>query len=150
MQKSFIAATLAATSLAGDCSYFQNLGCQSGDVTTNPSDWVDRSFQTPLPGTPNWKESYQGMGRIVCFNNIIYNSDRTSAEVEAKCRQHSSIGKVEYNWADSGFQSSSKHSLDSSFDKALTLVVKATDNDGNEFTVQPESPNFIWQNPTIN
>lgn len=75
------------------------------------------------------------MGRIVCYNNIIYSSDRRSAEVEARCRQHSSIAKVEYNWAGKGFTGSSTHSLDSSFKDALTVVVKATDKDGNEFTV---------------
>jgi alpha-amylase len=50
------------------------------------------------------------MGRIVCYNNITYNGDRSSAEVEARCRQHSSIAKVEYNWADTGYSSKSTFS----------------------------------------
>jgi len=150
MNKSFVAATLAAVSLAVDCSYNQGLGCTSGSVTTNPADWVNRSFQTPLPGSANWKESYQGMGRIVCYNNITYASSRQSATVEARCRQHSSITNVQYNWAGQGFSSSSTHSVDSAFKDALSLVVKATDGAGKEFTVELEAPNFIWQNPTIN
>jgi len=34
-----------------------------------------------LPGTPMWKEEYQGMGRVVCYNSIVYTSDRSSAQV---------------------------------------------------------------------
>ena len=56
---------------------------------------------------------------------------------------------MEYNWNNKGFTSSSIFSVDSSFANALTLVVKATDASGTEFTYQPESPNFLWQNPTI-
>jgi hypothetical protein len=89
------------------------------------------------------------MGRVVCYNNIVYSSGRNSAQVEARCRQHSSITKMEYNWNNKGFTSSSIFSVDSSFANALTLVVKATDASGTEFTYQPESPNFLWQNPTI-
>jgi len=76
-----VAALVAACASAVDCSFFQNLGCTDGQVTTNPADWVDRSFQTPLPGTPMWKEEYQGMGRVVCYNSIVYTSDRSSAQV---------------------------------------------------------------------
>ena len=127
-----------------DCSYFYNLGCTSGSVTTNPADWVDRSFQTPLPGTPKWKEGYQGMGRIVCYNNITYASDRKSATVEARCRQHSSIIDVQYNWNNEGYSSNKTYHAGSSFAAALTLVVKAVDASGAEFTITPEAPNFIW------
>ena len=136
----FAPAILAQT----DCSYYQGLGCTSGSVTTNPADWVDRSFQTPLPGTANWKEGYQGMGRIVCYNNIIYSSDRQSASVEARCRQHSSIVDVQYNWNNEGFTSNKSYSVGTSFAAALTLVVKAVDQSGAEFTITPEAPNFLW------
>lgn len=75
------------------------MGC-TGSETTNPADWVNRSFQTPLPGAADYSEKYQGMGRITCYNNIVYSGDKQSANVEAVCRQHSSISQMEYNWND--------------------------------------------------
>lgn len=90
------------------------------------------------------------MGRIVCYNNITYASDRKSASVEARCRQHSSIVDVQYNWNNEGFQSNKTFNVGSSFATALTLVVKAVDASGAEFTITPEAPHFLWQNTVIN
>jgi len=84
------------------------------------------------------------MGRIVCYNNITYSSDRTSATVEARCRQHSSVVDVKYNWNNEGFQSNKTYQVGSSFASALTLVVKAVDASGSEFTISPEAPHFLW------
>ena len=84
------------------------------------------------------------MGRIVCYNNIIYSSDRKSATVEARCRHHSSIVDVKYNWNNEGFKSNKSYSVGTSFAAALTLVVKAVDHSGAEFTITPEAPNFLW------
>ena len=90
--------------LQQDCSSFQGeMGCRSGQETKNPADWAQRSFQTPLPGDPYYKPAYQGLGRVMCYNNIKYNSGRTSATVEVRCRQHSSITKVQYNFNNEGF-----------------------------------------------
>lgn len=144
-----VAATASATATNEDCDYFYNLGCTSGDVTNNPADWASRTFQTPLPGSDDWEPRHQGYGRIQCFNKIVYNSDRSAADVEAVCRQHDSIEKVEYNWAGAGFVENSTFSLDSSFEDALSLTVKATDGSGSEFEITLQSPNFIWQNPAI-
>ena len=80
----------------------------------------------------------------MCYNNIIYGSDRLSAEVEARCRQQSSVAKVEYNWAGKGFSSDNKFKVDSSFGDALTLEVKATDTSGTEFKITLEALNFLW------
>lgn len=86
---------------------------------------------------------------MVCFNKIVYNSSHTSAEVEAVCRQHSSITKMEYNWNNEGYSSSNKYAAGNALAGALSLTVRATDGDGTEFTISPEAPNFMWQNPTI-
>ena len=74
-----------------DCSFFQNLGCQNGSDTRYPDDWADRAFQTWLPGSEKHQDGFEGLGRVMCYNNIAYGSDRQSAEVEAVCRQHSSV-----------------------------------------------------------
>ena len=83
------------------------MGCSGGDVTKNPESWgPDRSFQTWLSSTKsgNYKESYEGLGRVMCFNKIGYAADRKSATVEATCRFHKSIEKMEYNWNGAGYQ----------------------------------------------
>ena len=148
MQKTHpaVIAALLAPALAEDCSYFYNLGCADGTVTTNPADWANRSFQTWLPesGSENYREGYQGLGRVTCYNNIIYNSSRTSADVEARCRTHSSITSLEYNWNGEGFTDSNLRHLDSSFIDALSLTVRANDGNGNHYTIDLESPNFMW------
>lgn len=80
----------------------------------------------------------------MCYNDIIYSSDRSSANVSAKCRKHDSITKMEYNFNNEGFQSNATYAVNNSFSDALSLVVKATDGDGKEFTITQESQNFVW------
>ena len=69
--KYFSTALLLATSaLADDCSYFYDLGCSSGDATTNPPEWAERSFQTYLPTSEKYEEQFAGLGRVMCYNHI--------------------------------------------------------------------------------
>jgi len=127
------------------------VGCTSGTATTNPPDWAERSFQTWLPGSPNYKPEYEGLGRIMCYNNIQYSTDRTSATVEARCRIHNFIQKVYYNWNNEGFVSSNTYHAGSGLGtNALSLEVKATDNDGVDYMITMEPLHFIWQAATIN
>ena len=77
--------------------------CKSDNQTGVPEEWSERSFQTFLPGDPYYKDSFEGLGRIMCYSAILYFNDRKSATVEIRCRQHSSIVKVEYNFDDAGF-----------------------------------------------
>lgn len=82
-----------------DCSSFQGeMGCRSGQEVHNPPDWADRSFQTFLPGDPYYKPEFEGLGRLMCYSSIKYAAGRGSADVTIKCRQHSSITKVQYNF----------------------------------------------------
>jgi hypothetical protein len=104
-----IAATVSAYSVPDqsasyddDCSNFNgNLGCTDGQQTRYPDDWSKRSFQTFLKDGPDaalYKDEYEGLGRVMCYNQIVYSKDKSSATVSAKCRQHDSITKLEYNW----------------------------------------------------
>ena len=142
--KSFACATLlSAFASADDCSYFYDLGCSSGDVTTNPDDWAERSFQTYLPGSDLYKEEYEGLGRVMCYNHIQYDDTRTNATVTARCRQHSSITELTYNWNDEGFAAADSYSVDGQMNTPLTLQVKA--NDGTtDYTITLEPVSFIW------
>ena len=145
----FLAALLATVVLADDCSFFQDLQCKSGDQTNQPADWANRTWQTPLPGSADWKPEFQGYGRVQCYNNIVYAADRQSAQVEARCRKHESITEVTYNWNDEGFVASNTYAATSKLTEALSLTVKAKDDKGTEFTITLEAPNFIFQNPEI-
>ena len=90
-----------------DCNNFNgDMGCKDGQQTRYPDDWSKRSFQTFLKDGPDshmYKPEYEGLGRVMCYNKVSYTADRKSATVEAKCRQHDSITKVQYNWNGSGF-----------------------------------------------
>jgi len=94
---------LASAQFNQDCSNFNGEnGCQGGQTTTNPPDWSLRSFQTFLPGDPYYKPEYEGLGRIMCYSAILYESDRTKAVVDVRCRQHSSIVDVKYKFGSAG------------------------------------------------
>jgi len=80
----------------------------------------------------------------MCYNNIVYDPARTSATVEVRCRQHSSVNKVQYNFNNQGFQDSNKHSVSSSFNSVLPVVVKATDIHGETYDITLEPINFVW------
>lgn len=82
-----------------------------------------------------YKPGYEGLGRVMCYMQVTYSSDRKSATVTPTCRQHDSIQKVEFNYNGEGYTSDASYHVDSSFDKELTLEVKATDGDGKEFTI---------------
>ena len=91
-----------------------------------------------------YKPEYEGLGKVMCFNNIVYSADRSSATVEAKCRQASDVTSLSYAWNGADYSDKASFSADSSLaDKELTLSVKADTGDQSyEITVQPV--NFIW------
>ena len=78
-----------------DCDNFNyQTGCTSGDQTRYPDEWSKRSFQTFRKDGPDahlYKDEYEDLSRVMCFTKISYGSDKMSAKVEAKCRQHDSI-----------------------------------------------------------
>jgi hypothetical protein len=91
-----------------------------------------------------YKPAYEGLGRVMCYMDIVYSTDRKSANVTAKCRKHDSIVKMEYNWNNEGLQSSDTYAATGSLTDALSLVVKATDGDGKEFSITMEAVHLLW------
>ena len=81
-----------------DCSNFNgNVGCTDGKQTRYPDDWAKRSFQTFLKDGPDahmYKDEYEGLGRVMCFNKVVYSADKKSATINAKCRKHDSIAEL--------------------------------------------------------
>jgi hypothetical protein len=90
-----------------DCSNFNgNVGCTSGDQTRYPDEWSKRAFQTFLPDGVDahmYKPEYEGLGRVMCYNQAVYSPNRDSATLHAKCRKHDSIVKMEYQWGSGDF-----------------------------------------------
>jgi hypothetical protein len=77
--------------MASECDNFNgHVGCTSGEQTNYPDDWSKRAFQTFLKDGVDahmYKPSYEGLGKVMCFNKVVYSGDRSSAEVTATCRQ---------------------------------------------------------------
>lgn len=69
----------------------------------------------------------------MCYMQVGYSEDRTFANVKAKCRQHESVSKVEYNWAGKGFTGEDSFAVSAenfgASEGDLTLTVRATDNE---------------------
>ena len=95
-----------------ECSNFNgNVGCKGGDDTRYPDDWSKRAFQTFLPDGVDkdmYKPEYEGLGRVMCYNQAIYSPNRESATLKAVCRQHDSIVKMKYKWGDNDFSDESE------------------------------------------
>lgn len=67
-----------------------------------------------------------------------------------RCRTHSSVKQVQYNFGGKGFQSDKSFTADSSMSDSLSIVVQAIDSEGKQFTQTLESLNFIWQAEPVN
>jgi alpha-amylase len=80
-----------------------------------------------------YKPEYEGLGRVMCYNQAIYTPDRKSATLHAKCRQHDSIVKTQYKWGDADFSEESSYKAGSSLNEAISLTVKVTDGDGKDW-----------------
>ena len=50
----------------------------------------------------------------MCYSAILYESGRTQAVVDVRCRQHSSVVDVKYQFGTGEFQDSNEHKVDSS------------------------------------
>ena len=120
-----------------DCSNFNgHVGCKGGQDTRYPDEWSNRAFQTFLPEGVDahmYKPEYEGLGRVMCYNQAVYTPNRQSATLHAKCRKHDSIVKMQYKWGEAEFSEESSHKAESSLSEALTLIVKATDGEGKDW-----------------
>jgi len=65
--------------------------------------------------------------------------------VEVRCRQHSTITKVQYNFNNQGFVDNNKFTVDKSFSNVLPVVVRGTDKFSNTWDITLEPLNFVWQ-----
>lgn len=67
------------------------------------------------------------------------------------CRNHPSIGKVEYSFsADESYQESNTVEVKNLYRGPLPIKVKGTDDKGKEWIITLESLRFVWQLPKVN
>ena len=135
---------LAVASLACD-TFDGEMGCKNGQQTNYPADWAKRSFQTPMKGDPLYYDSYESLGRIACYPDIVYSGDRSSATVEVKCRTHSSVTSLVYSYNGASPISDNKFKADKSFTSILKIVV----SDGGNNKITLEDVDFLWNAPKI-
>mmetsp|Transcript_22645 Transcript_22645/g.20125 ORF Transcript_22645/g.20125 Transcript_22645/m.20125 type:complete len:607 (+) Transcript_22645:62-1882(+) len=121
------------------------MSCQSGDQTKYPDEWAHRSFQTPLKGDEGYQKSFESLGRIACYPDLVYSSGRKSAEIEIKCRTQETVKNVVYSFDGSKYASDNSFTADASFDKPLIIKV----SDGNEFEITLEEVDFVWNAPEV-
>lgn len=128
------------------CDTFNGeMSCRDGQQTTYPDDWAHRSFQTPLKGDKEYKDSFESLGRIACYSDLVYSSDKKSANVEVKCRTQESVKSVVYSYNGGDFVSNNVFKADSSFTTPLTIIV----SDGGDHKITLETVDFVWNAPTI-
>ena len=132
--------------LAFACDTFNDeMACQDGQQTSYPDDWAHRSFQTPLKGDKEYEKSFESLGRIACYPDVVYSSDRKSADIDVKCRTQESVKDLVFSFDGSKFSSDSTFKADSSF--TTPLIIKVSDGDKNEITL--EDVDFVWNAPEI-
>lgn len=121
------------------------MACKDGTQTTYPDDWAHRSFQTPMKGDKLYEDSYESLGRIACYPDLVYAVDRQSADIEIKCRTHPDVSEVIYSYDGADFIYDNTFHADSSFAKPLKIVV----SDGGNNKVTLEEVDFLWNAPVV-
>ena len=109
---------LVASSFAWE-TFNGEMACKNGQQTNYPEDWSKRSFQTPMKGDPLYQDSYESLGRIACYPDIVYSGDKSSATVEVKCRTHKSVTSLVYSYNGASPISENKFKADKSFNEIL-------------------------------
>lgn len=101
-----------------------------------------------MKGEANYKDSYQDLGRIACFSDVIYNYGKDEAQVDIKCRKHSSISSLEYSF-DEG-KSWTSNSLYDAHDEKDFGILKIHVRDSNKkYLIKLEDLDFVWNAPQI-
>ena len=105
---------------------------------------MNRQFQTPLEGEVNYKESYESLGKIACYSNVIYASGKQSAIVDVRCRKHDSVDKLVFDFGQ-GFGEENVLEVDT----RMTEVVKIVVSDGGKRVIHLEDVDFVWNAPEV-
>ena len=157
---SLLLSLLLISVIAEDCSNLNGeYGC-NGDQREYPSDWDERSFQTPPRDDTlgNYRETYQDMHYIVGYSQLLYSSDKKVCTINFITRVNPKLGtegsdyKILYTFgtteqADSSFTVTSANS----YPDGMPISARIVDMSGNElYKLELEDEYFMWDNPTVN
>jgi len=146
--------------LAEDCSNLNGeYGC-NGDQREYPSEWDERSFQTPAKDDTlgNYRETYQDMHYLVGYAQLLYSSDKRVCTINFITRVNPKLGtegadyKILYTF-DTTEQEDSSYTVtsDKSYPNGMPISARVVDNSGNQLAkLVLEDEYFMWDNPTVN
>jgi len=144
-----------------DCSNFNGeYGC-NGNQREYPSDWDERSFQTPPRNDPygHYRESYQDMNLLVGYAQLKYSQDKQTCTLNFYTRVNPKLGEKDVDYKilytfDGYEQESSTIVLTAEKDKypdGMSLSARILDMSGNELaSLVLDDEYFMWDNPPVN
>ena len=145
---------------AEDCSNLNGeYGC-NGDQREYPSDWDERSFQTPPKDDTlgNYRETYQDMHYLVGYTQLLYSSDKRVCTINFITRVNPKLGtagtdyKILYTFGTTEQESNSiTLTSDNKYPDGMPISARVVDNNGNQLAkLVLEDEYFMWDNPTVN
>jgi alpha-amylase len=144
--KRVILALVVLLAIAFACDTFNGeMSCQGGEQTQYPDSWAHRSFQSPLKGDKGYLDSFESLGRIACYPDVVYSSDRSSASIDVKCRKQETVGDLVFSYDGGDFTSDNTFQADSSITKPIVIKV----SDGGEYEITLDDVDFMWNAPKI-
>ena len=146
--------------LCEDCSNLNGeYGC-NGDQKEYPSDWDERSFQTPPRDDTlgNYRETYQDMHYLVGYAQLLYSSDKKVCTINFITRVNPKLGtagtdyKILYTFGTIEQESNSiTLTSDNKYPDGMPISAKIVDNDGKQLAkLELEDEYFMWDNPIVN
>ena len=151
---------LISVALSEDCSNLNGeYGC-NGDQREYPTEWDERTFQTPPRDDPlgNYRETYQDMSLLVGYSQLLYSSDKKICTINFITRVNPKLGtegtdyKILYTFAGRE-QESSSFTITSanSYPNGMAISARVVDMNGNQLAkLELEDEYFLWDNPTVN
>ena len=158
--QSLLVSTFVLGILAEDCSNLNGeYGC-NGDQREYPSDWDERSFQTPPKDDTlgNYRETYQDMHYLVGYTQLLYSSDKRVCTINFITRVNPKLGtagtdyKILYTFGTTEQESNSiTLTSDNKYPDGMPISARVVDNNGNQLAkLVLEDEYFMWDNPTVN
>ena len=146
--------------LCEDCSNLNGeYGC-NGDQKEYPSDWDERSFQTPPRDDTlgNYRETYQDMHYLVGYAQLLYSSDKKVCTINFITRVNLKLGtagtdyKILYTFGTIEQESNSiTLTSDNKYPDGMPISAKIVDNNGKQLAkLELEDEYFMWDNPIVN
>ena len=144
---------------AEDCSNLNGeYGCQ-GDQREYPSDWDERSFQTPPRDDTlgNYRKAYQDMHYLVGYSQLLYSADKKTCTINFITRVNPKLGNegtdytILYKFGETEQESKTfVVTSDNSFPDGLPISAKIVDKNGKEIAkLELEDEYFMWDNPEV-